>query len=101
MSIFHPHPLPVLLLVGFAIFIGSIGARLFQWLRIPQVVGYIVIGVLIGKSGLHIIDGSVIDNLKPLNFFALGVIGFMIGGELHRSVFRKYGTQFVDRKSVV
>ena len=33
--------------------------------------------------------------LEPFNFFALGIIGFMIGRELHRDVFRKYGRQFV------
>jgi Kef-type K+ transport system membrane component KefB len=90
-----PHHFPILLIIGFAVFLGSSGAWVFQLLRIPQVVGYIVIGIIIGKSGFGIIDGDMIKSLQPLNFFALGVIGFMIGGELHRSVFRKYGSQFV------
>lgn len=91
----HDHQIPILLVIGFALFLGTNGARLFQWLRIPQVVGYIVIGIVIGKSGLGIINGDIIAGLQPMNFFALGVIGFMIGGELHRSVFKKYGSQFV------
>ena len=37
--------LPILLIIGFAIFAGTVGARIFQKLRIPQVVGYIAIGV--------------------------------------------------------
>jgi Kef-type K+ transport system membrane component KefB len=89
------HHLPILLTIGFAVFLGSSGAWIFQLLRIPQVVGYIVIGIVIGKSGFGIINGPLITSLQPLNFFALGVIGFMIGGELHRNVFRKYGSQFV------
>jgi Kef-type K+ transport system membrane component KefB len=95
MSFIHPSSLPVLLVIGCAVFFGSLGARIFQWLRIPQVVGYIVIGIVIGRSGLGLIDADTVTRLQPLNFFALGVIGFMIGGELHRNVFRKHGSQFL------
>jgi len=86
--------LPILLVIGFAIFVGSIGARVFQRLHVPQVVGYIVIGVLAGRSGLRLIDDRTIQALLPFNAFALGLIGFMIGGELRGEVFRKYGRQF-------
>ena len=89
-----PTHLPTMLVVGLAIFFGTIGAKIFQRLRIPQVVGYICIGLIVGRSGLHIIDAAAIKNLEPFSFFALGVIGFLIGGELHRDVFRKYGMQF-------
>jgi len=86
--------LPALLVVGLAIFFGTIGAKGFQRLRIPQVVGYICIGLLVGRSGLHVIDEEALAKLQPFNFFALGIIGFLIGGELHRDVFRKFGLQF-------
>ena len=68
--------IPVLLLIGSAIVAGTLGGRLFQRLRIPQVVGYIVIGAILGKSGLHFIGDSEIEGLLPFNFFALGIIGF-------------------------
>jgi Kef-type K+ transport system membrane component KefB len=87
--------IPALLLIGFAILAGSVGGRLFQRLRIPQVVGYIVIGLIVGRSGLQIVDDAVLRALTPLNFLALGIIGFLIGGELHRRVFQKYGKQFL------
>jgi len=87
--------IPMLLVIGFAVLAGSLGGRVFQWLRIPQVVGYIVIGMLAGRTGLHLIDREVIDSLLPFNFFALGIIGFMIGGELRREVFQRYGKQFL------
>ena len=38
------------LLLGIIMFFGAIGGRLFQKLHIPQVVGYIVIGIIIGAS---------------------------------------------------
>jgi len=90
----HSH-VPVLLVMGFAVFAGTFGARLFQWLRMPQVVGYIVIGLLVGRSGLNLVDEATIKSLLPFNFFALGVIGFMIGGELRADAFRRYGKQFI------
>ncbi|MCK4625931.1 MAG: cation:proton antiporter [Phycisphaerae bacterium] len=88
-------PLPTLLVIGLAILFGTIGAKIFQKLHIPQVVGYIAIGVAVGQSGLGVISKEVVGNLEPFCFFALGIIGFMIGGELHRDVFKKYGRQFI------
>jgi Kef-type K+ transport system membrane component KefB/predicted transcriptional regulator len=87
---------PILLIIGIALFAGTLGAQLFVRLKIPQVVGYIVIGLLIGKSmPWGFIGKDTIDALQPFSFFALGVIGFMIGGELHWEVFKKHGWQFM------
>ena len=91
---FDVHHLNTVLIIGFAIFFGTAGARVFQKLRIPQVVGYVVIGLVIGKSGLNIISSETVESLAGFNMFALGIIGFMIGGELRADVFRKYGKQF-------
>jgi Kef-type K+ transport system membrane component KefB/CBS domain-containing protein len=84
----------LLTIIGLCIFCGVIGAWIFQKLHIPQVVGYIVIGVLIGESGLQIVRTADILALRPFNLFALGLIGFLVGGELHGSIFKKYGRQF-------
>ncbi|MCF7972430.1 MAG: cation:proton antiporter [Phycisphaerae bacterium] len=87
--------LPIILIMGLAIFFGTVGARLFQKLRIPQVVGYIVIGLIIGEPCLKIINAEIVGQMESFNMFALGIIGFMIGGELKSEVFRKYGKQFM------
>lgn len=49
-DISHTH-LNVLMLLGLSLFGGTFGGRLFQKLRIPQVVGYITVGILIGQIG--------------------------------------------------
>lgn len=87
--------LNILILLGLAVFGGTIGGRIFQKLKIPQVVGYIAIGILIGQSGIKIIDKETITALTPLSYFALGLIGFMIGGELKKDIIAKYGKQFI------
>ena len=86
--------LNIILLMGLAIFFGTAGARVFQKIRIPQVVGYVIIGLIIGESGLNLIGRDTVETLSSFNMFALGIIGFMIGGELRRDVFKKYGKQF-------
>lgn len=85
----------MLLLLGIGVFGGIIGAWLFQKLRIPQVVGYIAIGLLIGQSGFNIVQSDDIVRLQSFNWFALGIIGFLVGGELQIENFRKYGKQFM------
>ena len=81
------------LLFGLVVLAGTLGARLFQKLHIPQVVGCIVVGILLGDC-LRLITPRTIDALEPFTMFALGLIGFMIGAELRGDVFKKYGKQF-------
>lgn len=83
------------LLLGIIMFFGAIGGRLFQKLHIPQVVGYIVIGIIIGASGLQVLRPETIYALNPVNTIALSLIGFLIGAELKIDVIKKYGKQFV------
>jgi len=84
----------ILFIIGIGIFGGIAGAWFFQKIKVPQVLGYLAIGILLGKSGLKIINGDIITSLDTFNFFALGIIGFMVGGELHGSTMKKYGKQF-------
>jgi Kef-type K+ transport system membrane component KefB/CBS domain-containing protein len=81
----------ILLLVGIAIFFGTSGGKIFQKLKIPQVVGYIIIGVLLGESFFGVLEKSTIETLTPIINITLGIIGFRIGAELNTEVFRKYG----------
>lgn len=81
----------ILTILGIGVFGGTLGASLFQKLHIPQVVGYIVVGLIIGNVGLGIVDTETVEGLQPINLFALGIIGFLVGGELHFDIFRKQG----------
>ena len=85
----------ILLLFGMAMFFGLTGGKIFRYFRIPQVVGYIAIGIILGRSGLGIFDKDTIAILGPFTDFALGLIGFMIGGEIKLETFRKYGKKII------
>ena len=87
-----PQGLNFLLMIGIAIFGGTVGAKLFQRFRIPQVVGYVAIGLVLGPV-LKIIPPEAVGSLEPFNLFALGIIGFLVGGELKKEIFVKFGRQ--------
>ncbi|MHC4699309.1 MAG: cation:proton antiporter domain-containing protein [Planctomycetota bacterium] len=92
----------LIFLIGVAVLAGTVGARIIKLLHIPQIIGYIAIGVILGPL-LKIIpaagpEGAELFNLWALevfNLFALGVIGFLIGGELERDIFVKFGKQVI------
>jgi len=84
--------LNIILLMGLAIFFGTAGAHIFQRLRIPRIIGYVAIGIVLGPV-LKIISQQTVQTLELFNLFALGVIGFLIGGELTRDIFVKFGKQ--------
>ncbi len=84
--------LNIILLIGIAIFGGTIGAGIFQRLHIPRIVGFVAIGIILGPL-LGVISEQTIQDLESFNMFALGIIGFLIGGELKRKIFVKFGRQ--------
>ncbi len=86
--------LNLIFLFGTIIFLGTFGSRLIQMVSVPREVGCVIIGVLLGGDILNIITRDSVHAMQPFTLFALGIIGFMIGGELRRSVFTKYGKRF-------
>lgn len=85
----------IILITALSLIIGVFGARLFKNLKIPQVVGYIVIGLILGVSGFNLVTEKIVMDFAPLNYIALGIIGFLVGGELKASVFKKFGKTLI------
>ena len=84
----------ILIIFGIAVFGGILSAFVVKRLSIPQVLGYIVAGLIIGESGLRIVTRDDIILLTPFNYFALGIIGFLVGSEILFSTLKEYGRQF-------
>lgn len=83
--------LDILLLLGAALVLGFFGGEAIEKLRSPHVVGFIIIGIIIGESGIGLIDGALVKQLDIISFMALAFIGFDVGGEMTLSVFQKLG----------
>lgn len=86
----------IILLLGLVLVVALVAGRLGDRLGIPQVVGYILVGLLFGDSGLHLFPSSLVESFAPLVNIALALIGFMVGGELKYEVFRRSGWQFLS-----
>jgi len=84
----------VLVLLGVGVFGGILTAVIFKRIKIPQVLGYMAAGLILGSSGFHIIKSADIVKLAPVNLFCLAVIGFLVGGEIKFETMKKYGKQF-------
>lgn len=87
--------LDVLFLLGLALLLGFWGGNSVTKLRSPQVVGFILIGVILGESGVGIIGREVLEKLEVIGFIALAIIGFDVGGELTIEVLRKLGRSII------
>lgn len=85
----------IMFLLGCALFFGTIGGELFEKFKFPKVIGYILIGIILGQNGIKLIDKNTLELMEPLSYFALGVIGFLIGCELKKELFIKRGKQYL------
>jgi Kef-type K+ transport system membrane component KefB len=81
----------ILAVIGLLIAVSFLGSKLFQRMGIPQVVGFIVVGVLLGPSFLNLVPLSLSDQLTFVSEIALGLIGFDIGSHLLFSELRQLG----------
>lgn len=83
--------LNILLLLGLVLFGGTIGAKYFKKIKLPQVIAYLVLGIIVGESGFKIISSDFLSSFEPFNYFALGLISFALGGELDLGILKKHG----------
>lgn len=84
-----------LLSLGLLVLIGFFASRLLKRIGLPAVTGYLLAGVAIGPSMLHLVGGEAIATLKPLGAFCLASIFFMLGEEFRLSELKKLGKRFL------
>ena len=93
-----------ILCIALALFVGLLSSRLMKVLRLPNVTGYLLAGILFGPYVLgQYIGGWSIDNpetsinaIKWISEIALGFIAFTIGCS-----FRKEAIQHVGKRVVI
>ncbi|MFQ6015600.1 MAG: cation:proton antiporter, partial [Anaerolineae bacterium] len=81
----------ILTVIGLIIAVAFLGSKAFQRLGIPQVVGFIVMGVILGTSFLNVVPLELAEELMFISEIALGLIGFDIGSHLLFSELRRLG----------
>lgn len=84
-----------ILSVGLILVAALIAGHLAQLARVPEVTGYLLIGVLIGPAGLDLISEDNLATLAFLSEVALGLILFNIGSIFEASTFMRVGPAVV------
>jgi Kef-type K+ transport system membrane component KefB len=80
-----------ILSVGLILMAALVAGHLAQLIRIPEVTGYLLVGVVIGPSALDFISHGNLATLGFLGDVALGLILFNIGAIFEAGNFRRVG----------
>ncbi len=73
------------------IFTGMALGRLVKLIKLPNVTGYLLAGLLLGPSILGILSDNFLNDITIISDAALGFIAFSIGNEFKISYFKKVG----------
>ncbi|HOR17835.1 MAG TPA: cation:proton antiporter [Bacilli bacterium] len=80
-----------LLILAIALFAGLLSTKLMKLVKLPNVTGYLIVGLLLGPHLINIIGEKEIDSFSFLIEIALGFIAFSIGGEFKIENLKKIG----------
>ena len=83
--------LDILSLIGLVVICAYLAAKGMQRVGIPQVVGFIFVGVLLGSSFLNVVPLPLIRELAFISEIALAMIGFDMGSHLRYADLRRLG----------
>ncbi len=73
------------------IFCGMALGRLVKKIKLPNVTGYLIAGLLLGPSVLGLLSEGFLDEISVISDAALGFIAFSIGNEFKISYFKRVG----------
>lgn len=80
-----------LLYLAMALVLALLSSKVIKHLKLPNVTGYLVIGLISGPYVLKLIPAEVVDSLGIIPNVALGFIAFSIGAEFRLSYLKKVG----------
>jgi Kef-type K+ transport system membrane component KefB len=80
-----------ILSVGLILMAALLAGHLAQLVHVPEVTGYLLVGVFIGPAGFDLISHENVVTLGFLSEVALGLILFNIGAIFEASNFRRVG----------
>lgn len=73
------------------LFSGLIFGRLVKFIKLPNVTGYLIAGLLIGPHIFNLLPTDIVEQLSIISEMALAFIAFSIGSEFELSYLKKSG----------
>lgn len=89
------HSTTVILSLALMMFAGFLLTRLTKLLKLPNVTGYIIAGIVIGPYLLRLIPRGIIESMDFVTDVALAFIAFGVGKYLRFSALRESGWQVI------
>jgi Kef-type K+ transport system membrane component KefB len=94
-EIFTSLSLPALFLVGVITIIGLYAGKSMKWVRMPSIIGFMLVGVILGPSFFNFLDEPLQRQLSFITEIALGFVALSIGLELNFRSLRELGTGII------
>ncbi|MEG0076631.1 cation:proton antiporter [Anaerorhabdus sp.] len=85
----------ILCSLAIILFAGFLGTRMTKIVRLPNVSGYILAGVLIGPSLLNLVPSSILNHMGFINDIALGFIAFGVGKFFKKEIIKETGIKVI------
>lgn len=70
---------------------GLIFGRLAKFIKLPNVTGYLIAGLILGPCVFNIIHADIVEDFSLISDIALAFIAFSVGSEFKMSYFKKVG----------
>ncbi len=77
--------------IAIIMLLSLVCGRIVKHLKMPNVTGYLIAGLLLGPCCFNIITADMVSNFGIASDIALGFIAFAIGSEFKLSYFKKVG----------
>jgi Kef-type K+ transport system membrane component KefB len=86
----------ILTLLGITVVAAYYMGHAAKKLRLPSLIGYMILGVVLGSSVLGFFNEEIIEHLGFINEIALGFVAFSIGIELSMSSLKRLGSGIIS-----
>jgi len=81
----------LLFFVAIAIICGFLGGKIAKLVKLPNVVGYLLAGLIFGPSLLNVFHEQFVESMNIFTSFALSLVAFIIGSEIKLSNLKEMG----------
>jgi len=85
-----------LTLLGIAALVGFYMGNISRLIKLPSIIGYIILGVILGPSVFRLFTEPMMEHLSFITQIALGFVAFSIGSELNLSSLKRLGPSIIS-----
>jgi Kef-type K+ transport system membrane component KefB len=91
----HSMGLPSLMIAGIITMSGFYTGKIMKYIKVPSIIGFMIIGVILGPSLINILSVDVQNRFSFITDIALSFVAISIGLELKFSILKKQGKSII------